>query len=232
LRRSRSCRLRPGGSGAGRRCITGRTGRRLRSWLSLVSPSSLRSVDRADNGLYGRRTRPKAGSRPLLCERQNFVGSIRGHDDRGRGRDQPDGHRLSAFDGDCLSLHLRRPDSQGGCLRVDDRCRRGAGNQYCRPVHTWSVIALKREAVGSAYIMVVVTAIGTSGPAVISGQDSLGLQRFFTSPIVVGVGDKVALGTVCIWAGATSVTTAPCTIAGTAVHNATAKKRKENIIIG
>lgn len=80
--------------------------------------------------------------------------------------------------------------------------------------------------------MVVVTAIGTSGPAVISGQDSLGLQRFFTSPIVVGVGDKVTLTAVCVWAGAASVTIVPCTIAGKAVHNAAAKKRKVDILIG
>jgi hypothetical protein len=86
--------------------------------------------------------------------------------------------------------------------------------------------------VGSAYIMVVVTAIGTSGPAVISGQDSLGLQRFFNSAIIVGVGDRAALTAVCVWAGAASMTTAPRTITGKAVQNAAAKKRKVDILIG
>jgi hypothetical protein len=39
------------------------------------------------------------------------------------------------------------------------------------------------------YIIVVVTAIGTSGPAVISGQDSLGLHRLATvTGRSVGVG--------------------------------------------
>lgn len=80
--------------------------------------------------------------------------------------------------------------------------------------------------------MVVVTAIGTSGPAVISGQDSLGLQRFFTSLIVVGVGDKVALTAVCVCAGAASVIRAPRIIAGKVVHNAAAKKRKVDVFIG